>query len=337
MIRLAYAVLLLPLAACPAKHGGTVGPTNQAAGAGCPSAAGVYFASYVTQEPAKGRSGWVVPLHAQAAQPGAPIADYASIDAAAATAAGVPAAPQGKLWLATQHAPPCPLKLGSYYAAKVEGPPAGVSYGVEVDGCPAPANAEDAGGILLVSDESPSGCRFEPPQPLAARLGQTDAQKQWQRPTKETPIPPTLSALIPPHTCNPPDCETLWAFAEVKVENKTVAWTGAVNWLTIGAPAEQCQWKSERFSGFFVPTPTGAVKVTEGQDHPLALSAALVDSSGAKGLLAEGPGEYATFDLTADGTKLGHHLTWMIVPPDAWNSVDDIGPICEDTAKPPSP
>jgi len=336
MSRLAIALLLLPLAACPAKQGAATGPTTQA-GAGCPSAAGVYVASYVTQDPAKGRSGWVVPLHAQAAQPGAEVAQYATIDAAAATAAGVPAPPQGTLWLATASAAPCRVKLGNYYTAKVDGPPTSVSYGIEVDGCPAPANAEEAGGLILVSDASPTGCRFEPPQPVAARLGQMDAQKQWQRPTKETPIPPVVSALIPPHACSPPDCETLWAFAEIKLEGKTVAWTGAVNWLSIGAPAEQCQWKAERFSGFFVPTANGAAKVTEGQDHPLVLSAALVDGSGAKALLAEGPGEYATYDVNADGAKLGHHVTWMVAPPEAWDAVDHLGPICEDTSRPPSP
>jgi hypothetical protein len=330
MIRFAYAALLLPLAACPAKQGGGTGPTNQA-GAGCPAASGVYVASYVT--PAKGRSGWVVPLHAQVAQ-GTDVAEYATIDASAASAAGVPSPPQGTLWLATANAAPCQVKVGTYYAAKVEGPPTSVSYGVEVDGCPAPANPDEAGGILLVSDAAPTGCRFEPPQPVAARLGQMDAQKQWQRPTKETPLPPAVSSLIPPHTCNPPDCETLWAFAEIKLDGKTVAWTGAVNWLSIGAPAEQCQWNAERFSGFFVPTANGAVKVTEGQEHPLVLSAALVDGGGAKSLLAEGPGEYATYDLTADGAKLGHHVTWMVAPTEAWDAVDHLGPICDDTSRP---
>ena len=326
MKRLALGGLLL-LAACPPKN--AAAPQPQAGGGGgCPSASGVYVASYVQMEAGKGRTGWVVPLHSQAGA-GTKPADYTPIDPTAAAAAGVPAPPQGTIWLATANAAPCRAKLGGFYVAKIEGPPASTSYGIELDGCPAPANPDEAGGIVLVADQAPTACRFEPPQPGAARLGEMDAQKQWQRPTKETPLPPAIASAIPQHTCTAPDCEMLYAFGEVKVSDQPVAWSGAVNWLSVGAPADQCSWKAERFSGFFVPGQGGVVKVSEGQTHPLVLSAALVDSGGAKALLAEGPGEYATYDLTGGGATLGHHITWMVAPDEAWDAVDHLGPICE--------
>ena len=129
MIRLAYCITVLALAACPHK-----GTTTQQSGAGCPHASGVFVASYVTQD--KGRSGWAVPLHA--APVSGEVADYARMDATTASAAGVPRAPTTTVWLATPDAPPCMARVGDYYAAKIEGPPATVSYGFELDGCPAP-------------------------------------------------------------------------------------------------------------------------------------------------------------------------------------------------------
>jgi hypothetical protein len=329
MHRPVFAVAAFVLSACPAKQGAGTGPTA-AAGAGCPAAKDIYVASYVQQEPGKGRSGWVMPLHTSAVQDASQVPEYAQLDATAANASGVPAAPQGSLWLITQSAPPCHVKLGSYYEGRLEGPPPSATYGIEVDGCPGPRNADEAGGFILVSDQSPTACRFEPPQPVAARLGQMDAQKHWQHPTKETPLPAPIAAIVPPHTCTPPACETLWAFAEVKVNNATVAWTGAVNWLQVGAPAEQCSWSNERWSGLFVPTSAGAVKVSEGQTHPLTLLATLVDSSGPKVLLAEGPGEFATYDIAQGSAPLGHHIAWMAVPETAWQTVDDLGPICDE-------
>ncbi len=323
------AATTLALAACPKKGPDTA--TTTQTGAGCPAGNGVYIASYVTQDSAKGRSGWVVPLHTNPASGNEP--DYAPADPAAAQAAGVPAAPTGTLWLATGSAQPCRGTLGSLYVAKIEGQggaAASLAYGFELDGCPAPSNPEEGGGIVLVSEQAPTGCRFEAPQPVAARLGEMNAQKQWQRPVKETPIPAAIAPLVPDKQCTAPACEKLWAFAEVKLGDRPVAWTGAVNWLAVGDPAQQCSWPAERFSGFFVPGPGGsAVKITEGQQHPLVLSAVLADGSGAKVLLAEGPGEYATYDLAGGTPKLAHAISWMSAPPDAWEAVDHIGPICE--------
>jgi hypothetical protein len=172
-----------------------------------------------------------------------------------------------------------------------------------------------------------------PPQPIAARLGEVDAQKHWQRPTKETPIPPVLAAAIPQRDCRPPGCEMLWSIAQVTVADRPVAWAGAVNWLTIppgAAPASQCEWKAETFAGFFVAGPDGrVVKVTEGQDHSLLLTAVLADRGGPRHLLAEGAGEYAIYDLAA-GAKLARHVVWLMLAPEAYAVDERIGPVCDE-------
>lgn len=339
MVRLACAALvgsLFGLAACPPRSQ-PVAPPPQPAGAGCPGANDVFVASYLTQDAGKGRTGWVLPLHAANADASAPAADYQVLDAAAVSAAGVPAAPAGNLWLVAGMGAPCQAKLGNAYAVKIDGPPASISYGYELEGCSAPADPQEASGVVLVSQEAPSACQFEAPHPVAERLGQMDAKQQWQKPEKETPIPPALASAIPPHECVAPGCEQLWAIAEIDVANNPVAWAGAVNWFQIGDPAQQCAWKHEQFSGFFIPTPEGhPLKVTEGQspNHTLALSAALVDRSGAHVLIADGPGEYATYDLTPGKAALGHHITWMIAPDEAWEMLDHLGPICDASAAP---
>src|ERR1043165_7625854 len=84
--------VLLVLAGCPAKKtGGTTGPSEPSAG--CPAAKDVFVASYVAQEPGKGRSGWVMPLHAKPAGDPSQVPEYATLSAEAASAAGGPAAP----------------------------------------------------------------------------------------------------------------------------------------------------------------------------------------------------------------------------------------------------
>ncbi len=335
MIRFAWCSLLL-LTACPPKNPGTTTPPPQPPGAGCPAASDIYVASYVTQEPGKGRTGWVLPIHAMAIAANQQVADYQAIDAATATASGLAAAPTGNIWLVAGGAP-CLAKVGSAYAAKIEGPPASLSYGYEIDGCAAPTDPQEGSGIVMVSQESPTSCTFEQPRPVAQRLGAMNAQQQWQKPEHETAIPPALVPLVPKHECTAPGCETLWAIAEIDVANQPVAWAGAMNWLTVGDLAKQCEWKAERFSGFFIPGADAAaapVQVTEGQspDHPLALSAALVDPKGARVLIADGPGEYATYDVTPGKAVLGHHVAWMNAPADAWTMIDHLGPVCEQEA-----
>jgi hypothetical protein len=324
MIRFASCCALVVLAACPKKA-----PQSPVQAAGCPPASGVFVASYVSQEAGKGRSGWVLPLHASPLADAEHIADYANIDAAAASAAGVPAAPAGTLWLATASGAPCQARIGNYYAAKIEGPPASVSYGLELEGCATPKNLDEAGGIVLVSEQAPTGCRFEVPQPVAGRLGSIDADKKWQRPTKESPPPPALAAALPQKPCVAPACETLWAFAGVTIGGRTVAWTGAINWLDVRDP-DSCSWQAERESGFWIATDAGATKVSEGQEHPLPLIAVLADGSGAKVALAEANGQYATYDLAPGRATLGRRVVWMLAPPEAWHAIDDLGPLCDE-------
>ena len=330
MVRFACCSLLL-LAACPPKSSTT--PPPQPPAAGCPAASDVYISSYLTQDAGKGRSGWVLPMHAMKVETNAQVAEYQPLDAAAVAASGVPAAPVGNIWLISG-APPCQVRVGGAYAAKIDGPPASLSYGYELDGCPAPSDPQEGNGIVLVSQESPSGCTLEAPKPVAQRLGQLDAKQEWQKPDKETPIPPTLVPALPTHTCTAPGCESLWAVAEIDVANQPVAWAGALNWMTIGE-GSPCTWKAEQFSGFFIPSSDGKpVQVTEGQtpEHRLALSAALVDHTGAHVLIADGPGEYATYDLTPSKAVLGHHTTWMLAPNDAWEMLDHLGPVCDQPA-----
>lgn len=338
MMRLSATFALL-LAGCPAPGNRPQSPLPPpVAGAGCPAASDVYAASYLTpEEPtsdAPGHTGWVLPLHDRKVDSVAGQPEYAAIDAAAAGDAGVPPAPTS-VWLLTPGQPPCKATVGTYYSAAIDGPAPNITYGVALDGCAAsPADQQQsARAIAVAAEQAPTECQIVAPQPIAFRLGETDAQKAWQRPTKETAIPPALAAAIPAHDCRAPGCETLWAFVQVEVAGRAVAWGGTVNWLTIppgATPASQCDWKAETFAGFFVPGPDGqAVRVTEGQDHPLLLSAVLADRSGARVLLAEGPGEYSTYDLVVGAARLGRHLVWLRMPAEDYESDDHIGPTCE--------
>lgn len=336
MSRLPFLVVLL--AGCPAPAVGPLSPAPPAqTSAGCPAPTAVHVASYLTPDASdtSGHSGWVLPLHDARIDPGANQPDYAAIDPATAQSLGVPQAPRS-VWLMVPGQPPCKATAGSYYSAAVDAPVPNATYGVELTGCAAPPSdqQQDAEAIALVSDQPPTECQVLTPQPVAGRVGETDAQKHWQRPTKETPIPPALAAIIPPHECQPPGCETLWAIAQVDVANRPVAWAGAVNWLTIppGTTAtSQCDWKADTFAGFFVPGPDGrAVKVTEGQDHPLLLTSVLADAGGAKALLAEGAGEYTVYDLSGGAARVARHVVWLTLAADAYAIDERIGPSCSD-------
>lgn len=326
------------LAGCPAPGAAPQSPVAPAqAAAGCPAASSVHVASYLTHDeasgaPDAGHTGWVLPLHDRKVATTAGAPEYAAIDSAAAQSAGVPEAPRA-VWLMTPGQPPCKATAGSYYAAVIDTPP-NMTYGVELTGCAAPPQdqQQDAEAIALVSDAPPTDCQILAPQPIAARVGETDAQQRWQRPTKETPIPPALAAVIPPHDCRAPGCETLWAIAQIDVASRPVAWAGAVNWLTIPpgtTAASQCDWKAETFAGFFVAGPDGrAVRVTEGQDHPLLLTAVLADSAGPKALIAEGAGEYTSYDLTGGAPRVARHVVWLTLGPEAYAIDERIGPAC---------
>src|SRR5512138_2742812 len=292
MTRLAWLSLALALAGCPPKRGGG-GPID-ATGVGCPPASGVYVASYLTPEDGAkgGHTGWVLPLADKIVSSLEGTPDYAPLDGAAAAAAGVPA-PPATVWLMAPNARPCKPAIGGYYAAAIDAPTPNLAYGVELNGCAAPQDPQNASAIVLVSDAEPNDCKIVTPHRVAERLGETDKQSHWQRPTKETPVPPALASLIPQKTCTPPTCEKLYSIAQVDLgDGKPVAYAVAVNWLAIppGSPPEaQCEWKAETFSGFFVAGESGApTKISEAQEHPLALTAVLADRTGAHVLLAEG-------------------------------------------------
>jgi hypothetical protein len=332
--------VLIALAGCPGPGGASqlAVPPSAGAGVGCPAAASVYVASYLTPveraaDPAHGHSGWVLPLHDAQVATLANQPEYATIDAASAAAAGVPTAPT-TVWLLTPGQPPCRATAGAYYAAAVDATPPNVAYGVELSGCAAPPadQQQDAAAIALVSESPPTGCQLVTPRPVAARLGEVDAQQRWQRPSRQTPIPPALAAALPPRDCRAPDCEALWAIAQVDVAGRPVAWAGAVNWLTIpanAAPASQCDWKVDSFAGFFVAGRDGrATKVTEGQDHPLLLTGVLADASGARALVAQGAGEYAIYDLAGGAATLARHLVWLRLSEDAYALDERLGPSC---------
>lgn len=334
--------LVVFLTGCPPPGG--AGPQQPvqppvAAGGGCPAADGVYVASFLTQEQGSsasaGHTGWVLPLHDLKVDSIANQPEFAEIDPTTAAALGVPAAPR-VAWLMLPGQQPCRATVGSYYAAAVDSPIANVTYGVELSGCaaPPPEQQQDAEAIALVTEQAPMDCQILTPQPVAARVGETDAQKHWQRPVKETPMPPAIAAIVPPHDCRPPGCETLWAFGQVDVAGRPVAWAGAVNWLTIPpntTPVSQCDWKADTFAGFFVPGADGrAVKVTEGQDHPLLLTAVLADRSGPRAMLAEGAGEYTSYEVGAGGVRPSRHVVWLVLPPEAYGVDERIGPSCGD-------
>lgn len=311
------------LAACPKKAPEGFKP---AAGGGCPPASGVFVASYLA--PGQGHTGWVLPLHDKTVDTLDGVAEYATIDAAAARAAGVPAPPQD-LWLMLPDQAPCRVTLGSYYAAAIDAPTKNIAYGIELSGCAPPANTAPETAVALASAASPGQCSVIAPKPVGVRVGTTSEQGKWQPPASEKPIPPTIAALVPERACNPPVCEKLWAIGQVDIGGKPVAWSGAVNWLAVGDPNKPCEWKAETWSGFFVAGPDGSpIKVTEAQENPLPLFAVLTDPSGAVRLLAAGPGEYAAYDYANGAVTVGRHLVWLRPHPDSYADLDRLGPEC---------
>lgn len=332
MKRLAlFAAAIVALAACPPppRVGQNVpsGPS-----VGCPSAKDVYTVSYLQAEPGKpGRTGWVLPLADQRVDSVSGQPEYKPIDAAAATAAGVPP-PPASLWILTPGQQPCQAKVGQYYASAFDIAGAwNISYGVELEGCGPPPDGKAGEALALNSQISPGQCRVESPRPIATRMGEMTADKKWLRPDKETAIPPALASVIPQRACQAPGCEKLWDFVEVKVDNISTAWFGGVNWLDVGDAAAPCTWHAESFSGIFIPGEDGkALKVEDGQDHPLELAAVLADGQGPKVLVASGFGEYTTYDLGGGKAVVGRHLTWLVDPPSAYDTEMHLGPRCDE-------
>lgn len=327
--------LLLALAGCPppTSPGGT-GPQPVEAEAGCPAGSDVYVASYLSAEPGKGHTGWVLPVRDDKAETVAGMKEFEEL------APGGPQTPdldkpRLPVWILQPGVAPCRATVGKAYRAAIDVPGSpNISYGLELDGCPAPTDPEEDEAVVVGSQAAPGQCQIVTPHPVAARLGEIDAQRRWSPPTKQVGIPKPVAALVPPHACTAPSCEMLWSILQVDVGVAPVAWSGAVNWMQTSAspaPVEQvCKWPIETFSGFFVPGPGGtAIKVDAGQDHPLVLTAVLADHGGAKVLLADGAGEYSTFDLAADGARLARHVVWLLADPAAYGVDDRVGPVCD--------
>lgn len=326
-MRFALAMVGLLLAACPKKN--PTGPAP-AAGVGCPPANGVYIASYLAPEAgAKARAGWVLPLHDATVPSLDGVPDFAQIDANAARAAGVPE-PPASLWLMLPNQAPCKVTYGSYYAAAIDAPTKNIAYGIELSGCAAPANTAPETAVALASPESPGQCSIVAPKLAGARVGEIAQDGKWSAPAKATVIPSAVDAQIPTRECTAPACEKLYSIGQVElVANKPIAWAALVNWLAVGDPAKQCEWTNETWSGFFVAGAGGApVKVTDGQEHPLALFGVLADRGGAKVVLAVGPGEYTAYDYVNGAVTVGRHLVWLRPHPDSYEEILQLGPDC---------
>ena len=323
---------LLVLAACPKQGGGPTAPAQP--GVGCPTASDFYMATYVQPpEGVQGYTGWVLPLHTATVasvqgQPG-----FTTIDASAAAAAGMPAPPPS-VWVMPPGAAMCKATAGRYYAAAIEGSTPSIAYCVELTGCPAPKEPGDVSAIALVSVSPPSECKVAPLRPIATRLGEVDDKGTWSPPTKETPLPAEVASLVPADACTGPGCEKLWSVAALEQGGKPVAYGAAVNWVQDRPQPGACRWQTTRWSGSFVVGPDGALtKLTEGQDHTLALTFALSDRSGRTLLVAQGPGEYTAYDLSGGAATVGRHLVWLVEEPEAYEAVDHLGPECP----PPTP
>jgi hypothetical protein len=207
-------VLVCLLAGCPKGGAGGTGPAVQL-GVGCPSASAVHVASYLSpEEGGKGHTGWVLPLHDKVVESVKDAPEYAPVDPAAASAAGVPAPPQHVWMLGGAQA--CKATVGGYYAAAIDSPTPNIAYGVELSGCPAPPDPQNASAIVVVSESPPHECQIVPPRGVAGRLGEMDKQGVWQRPVKETAIPEVIAKVIPTKPCALPTCE-LWSIAQVDV------------------------------------------------------------------------------------------------------------------------
>ena len=330
-MRTAPLALLIALSGCPQKP---AQPTSVVPpGVGCPTASNVYLASYV-QPPEKqqGYAGWALPLHNVVVDSVEGKPPFAAIDPQAATTAGVPTPPQN-VWLLPPNAPMCKATIGGYYAEAIDATTKNMSYGVTLSGCPAPQDPNDAGvAIAMVSVEPPSECQPLAARPVASRVGTSAQTGEWSRPTKETAMPEAFAKLVPERACAAPDCEKLWTVAQVDHANKPIVVTGAVNWLEIppgAAASTQCTWKTETYSGFFTVGADGALtKVTEGQQHPMSLFVVLVDKAGPKAIIADGTGEYSTYDFANGTATLARNTVWLIDDPQAYGQSDHIGPEC---------
>jgi hypothetical protein len=338
------AVSLLVLAACPAKQPETPQP-QPVAGVGCPKASDIYLAQYMrpdtySTEPAgqgaastpaqgaPGYTGWTLPLFNTKDAPPEGTPAFQTLDAQAAASIGIPQPPPA-VWIMLQSGL-CKATPGSFYAQTVPSNPPNRTYGVALSGCGEPQEGDGEISIALVSVEPPSQCVPVSPQQAAARMGTEGQNGAWTPPAPKdrgTTIPPPIADQLVARGCKDASCEMLWSIGKVDVNNKTVAYAGAVNWAYKQGSADPCAWKFDTFSGVFVVEPSGAATLLSPPGgRPLSLAVALADRTGARALILDGIGEYATYDVGAGPATLGRHLVWFSDNPEAYAATDHLGP-----------
>ncbi len=322
-------------AACGSKSAGPASPGGPVAvpipdGPGCPAAAQVLIAVYREGEGGVAPT-WTLPLGNRPSAETAP--RFAPLDEAAVAAAALPS-PPALLWLLSPGAPPCQATPGAWYSDTVVDREAGGAandvLGVQLtSGCPAPAKDQPSQLIAVAAAAAPTGCVAIAPRPIAGRVGEAK-DSSWQIVPQSTPLPPALEAAAPQRECGAP-CEKLWTAAQLDFAGKPIAWDVALEWLGVDpAQPDVCQWTSSKDGGLWYADAAGNAVPLEHQQAqvPLHLSALLADRAGAKVLVAEHLGEYATFDLGAGAPQPARYLRWYTPNAEVYATDRKLGPYC---------
>ncbi len=284
----------------------------------------------------------MLPVRDEKADSVAGISEFEELAPTSPQAADI-ARPTQAMWIMQPGLAPCRARIGKAYRAAIDVKDSpNISYGLELHGCPPPAEQDEDEAVVAGSPTSPGLCQIRP-RSRSRRASAMSIRGTSGRATSRSRSRPASRRSAPQKTCTAPDCEMLWSFLQVDVAARPVAWSGAVNWMqTPAVPADVsavCKYAIESFSGFFVPGPNNtATKVSDGQDHTLALTAVLADKTGAKVMLADGAGEYSTYDFQVDGSvKLARHVVWLLADAAAYGVDDRVGPVREPSAAGPPP
>lgn len=322
---------MMALAACGPKAKPTAPPAGPTAvpipdGPGCPAASSVYVA--VWREATEGvAAGWTLPLANR--QSSATSSSFQLLDEAGAAA--LPPRP-AKLWLMPPGAPPCEATPGAGYADTIVEGPANDVLGVQLTTTCAPPTKDQSPQLLaVVADVAPTGCVTILPRPVAGRVGEAKGTS-WEILPQSTPMPPAVEAALAKKECAAP-CERLWTVGQLDFGGKPIAWDVAATWLRVDpAQPDVCQWTTEHDGGIFVATASGAAETLQHEHNlePLHLGALLADRAGAKVLVLEHIGEYATFDLGAGGSSptAAKYLRWYVPNEELYAGDRKLGPYC---------
>lgn len=330
-LRLSSLALALVAAACgpkakspPIAGGaatGTAGAVPIPEGPPCPAADAVMIAAVHDTGPGAPNR-WHLPLANRPSTATSP--SYRVLDAAAASAAGVPAAP-AKLWMMV-NGTLCEATAGDYYSSVVLDGPANEILGVQLTTkCALPSNEQPQLAVAFAAEAAPTGCVSILPRPVAGRVGD-DQNGRWSVLPQSTPIPDGLAAALPRKECQPP-CEALWTVAQVDFGGKPVAWDATLEWLRVDPQQDACSWASEGDGGVYLAA-TGARLDDQHAVSPLHLATLLADRGGPKTLLLENVGEYTTVDLTAAPPRVARHLRWYLPNEELYAGDRKLGPYC---------